>query len=594
MRIHRKLMIVYFLMNLLLTAILSTLFLKENESISAKSLSQFYDGVLSQQINNIRYKQQIYENLAVQFVLSPAIEELLESDPDVLQKKNFITLHNEIDRLVGYLYSFHDTGIRSIQLFHRSERVPSDGKFLFPLSRLQAVYTDEELKSASSRWKLMADPVSDKYYWSFVQPINSMKMFNNIGYVQIVAEISSFINTESSPASLKFSEESTESFIMDSSGTVVLHPEEERIGRPVDATLTTLLREKPAMEALEDTVYTIDEEEYVVLWKPISSLNWTSIALVPKRATVEAFHHFRNVLILTLFLSTAVFFLVSYLITKRMMNGLKTLHKKVLALGRSKEMYAIDVTANKGRDEISLLERSFDSMTHNLRQLIHENYIVKLNKREMELKFLQTQINSHFLYNTLDSIKNEIDLDERETAVKMITALADLFRVSVSHGKEMIRFEEEIYHARCYLEIIEHRFGYSYEFDWRIDPDILPLYTLKVVLQPILENAIFHGLVPKKTRGVITIEGQLMDDAVEIRISDNGIGMPPEVSRRLEEGTLEGQGVGLSNVLNRIRVYFGDTYGLHIESVQKVGTKVTLRLPIRHREEDAHVPLARS
>lgn len=595
MRIHRKLMIVYFLMNLVITTILSTIFITTNEKMSTRNMSQFYDSVLSQQINNIRYKQQIYENLAVQFVLSPIIQELLESDPSVLVEKNIFTIHTEIERLIGHLYALREPGIHSIRLFHRSEKVPSDGRFIFPMSRLSSVYSDKEMNVSEPSWKVMRDPITDYRYLSFLQPIYSTKSFDKIGYVQIIVEPSSFINTDASgQETTELGRENTNSFIINQEGIIVLHPDAESMGNHVDPVLSMLIEDQdPTDESTKNTYYMMDDEEYLVLWKPIPSLKWNNVALVPKQMAFGSIDQFRTSLIITLFICTAFFFFVSYLITKRMMKGLKLLHKKVLNLGRGKELYS-PVSGNTGFDEISVLDRSFDSMIENLGNLINENYIVKLNKREMELKFLQNQINSHFLYNTLDSIKNEIDLDERETAVKMITALADLFRISVSQGKELILWEDEIYHARCYLEIIKHRFGYSYEMDWQINQDIYSIYTPKVILQPILENAIFHGLVPKKARGMIQIEGFIVEQAVEIRIRDNGIGMPQAVIDEILNGTGENQGVGLSNVQNRIKLYVGEGYGIHIESKEDIGTIVSIRLPILHQEEIKHVSVANS
>jgi sensor histidine kinase YesM len=204
----------------------------------------------------------------------------------------------------------------------------------------------------------------------------------------------------------------------------------------------------------------------------------------------------------------------------------------------------------------------------------------------MELNFLQSQINPHFLYNTLDAIKNEIDMDEKHSAIEMIVALADLFRISVS-SSNLVSWEKEIYHTECYLRILAIRFGHHHRVIWDIDPQILPLYTLKVVLQPLVENAVRHGLKEKPAGGEVTITGELAAHAVSVTVQDNGCGMDAEQMERLLTQDPSHSGIGLRNVNSRIQMYFGPDYGLRIASVKGEGTAITLTLPVL--EDDTHV-----
>jgi sensor histidine kinase YesM len=298
---------------------------------------------------------------------------------------------------------------------------------------------------------------------------------------------------------------------------------------------------------------------------------------VPKALIQSKVNDMRQTILTVSIVCMIIFSFLTLLITRQLTRGIRRLHAKVSRAGRG--VLSTSRRARGKGDEIAELERNFDNMLDNLRELIHQNYVEKLEKREMELKFLQTQINPHFLYNTLDSIKNEIDMDEKQTAIRMVVALADLFRISVSKGSNTIRFEEEFYHAKCYLQILEIRFGARYTIEWEIDPRIPPLYTLKIILQPLLENAIQHGL-KGIANGKITVKGELTEQAVIVTVRDNGVGMTKEQADALLRDDSSRKGIGLYNVNSRIRMYFGSEYGLTIKSEPEQGTEVTLTLPV--------------
>ena len=236
-----------------------------------------------------------------------------------------------------------------------------------------------------------------------------------------------------------------------------------------------------------------------------------------------------------------------------------------------------------GSMEVEHLGCTLRSTVEQIRQLMQDIVVEQEEKRKSELDALQSQINPHFLYNTLDSIVWMIEGERYEDAVFMITQLASLFRISLSRGKTVISVEDELKHARNYMNIQKVRYKNIFEVRFDIDPEILQCCTVKLVVQPLLENAIYYGVECMDGDGEIDVNGYRREDDIYIEVRDNGLGIPEdEVEQLLKENNRvhkRGSGVGLLNVHNRIRLRFGEEYGLEIESEPDEGTTVRIHLP---------------
>lgn len=230
-------------------------------------------------------------------------------------------------------------------------------------------------------------------------------------------------------------------------------------------------------------------------------------------------------------------------------------------------------------------------MLDRLRVLITEVYGSKIAQKEYEMKALQNQINPHFLYNTLDSIIWMVESEQYEDAISMVTALANLFRISLSQGKTIITIAEEFQHARNYINIQKMRYRNKFQVTFDLDPAIEKYPTIKLIVQPLLENAIYYGMESMDGEGEILVQGFANEGEILIHVIDNGIGMPPEqVNQLLTNGIYKrkrGSGIGLKNVDQRIKLYFGEEYGLEIRSEPDVGTRITIHLPMK-MEVDAN------
>lgn len=243
-----------------------------------------------------------------------------------------------------------------------------------------------------------------------------------------------------------------------------------------------------------------------------------------------------------------------------------------------------------GTKEIVSLNKSFCKMMNRIHDLAQEVVNEQKEQNKAELKALQNQINPHFLYNTLDSIIYMIDENENEKAEEMIVALSRFFRISISRGKNIIPVKSELDHVKYYLQIQKMRFGDSFSYEVDASDEVLSLPIIKLILQPIVENAIVHGLGEKPEKGAaIKIKAYLDSSYLCFDIEDNGFGMLPdrieEIYQSFKDKTIH-RGVGLSNVYQRIRIFYGEKADIIVNSSLDDGTKISIRIPLQEVRSD--------
>ena len=255
----------------------------------------------------------------------------------------------------------------------------------------------------------------------------------------------------------------------------------------------------------------------------------------------------------------------------------------------------ISVPVETDSVELKILDRNFDKMAGRITSLMDRQRRDQQSLHRAELELLQAQINPHFLYNTLDSIAILAESQREDDVINMVNSLSTFFRNSLNRGEDIISLRSELIQARSYLEIQQIR--YSDILTWQIDvpEDIQDCNVPKLILQPLIENALYHGIKNRRGRGLLTITGETEGEDLLLRVKDNGAGMTPEQLALLNSGAFEEHhsGLGLKNVHQRIRLYCGEPYGLSFDSAPGEGTTVTVRLPRRgvtaiRKEEDSH------
>lgn len=236
--------------------------------------------------------------------------------------------------------------------------------------------------------------------------------------------------------------------------------------------------------------------------------------------------------------------------------------------------------------EIQKLNTSVNQMIKKIGQLVDDIRVEEINLRAAELRLLQEQINPHFLYNTLDNIIWLAESGEDEEVVKMVSSLSSFFRTTLSKGRDYITIAEEREHIESYLSIQKFRYRDILSYDIDFEDEILDHSILKLTLQPIVENALYHGIKNKRGMGHIQIDGRMAGDNIEFIVSDNGIGMREEEAEHLRKvisglvsDDRSGGGFGLFNVNQRLQLNYGKEYGLNIESTYNVGTTIRVKIP---------------
>ena len=233
-------------------------------------------------------------------------------------------------------------------------------------------------------------------------------------------------------------------------------------------------------------------------------------------------------------------------------------------------------------NEIGSLTKSFNVMTHRIQDLMEQNVKEQEAKRKSELKALQSQINPHFLYNTLDSIIWMAEGRKYEEVVLMTASLARLLRQSISNEDEVVPLAREVEYAKGYLTIQKMRYKDKLEFEIDVEPSILNIPLIKLVLQPIIENAIYHGLKYKESKGLLQVKGFMKDGNAVLQVIDNGVGMDEETLEHIYDKhkvNYHSNGVGVYNVQKRLQLYYGESYGITYESEKGVGTTATITIP---------------
>lgn len=244
-------------------------------------------------------------------------------------------------------------------------------------------------------------------------------------------------------------------------------------------------------------------------------------------------------------------------------------------------------------DEIGLLENSFSIMLQRNQNLIAQKFQTRIEKRSAQLRALQAQINPHFMYNTLQIIGGMALKKDAPEIYDVTVELSDILRYSLSFNKEMVPLREELRYLDSYLSIQKSRFGERMQVEQEVDPALLESPIPKLILQPLIENSLEHGLAGKGGVWRIVLQGAFVDGNMQLTVTDNGLGMSAErlayIRAELAKGADNAIGssahIGLVNVNSRIRLKYASQYGVHIESMQGEGTRVELLLPARWEDE---------
>lgn len=372
-------------------------------------------------------------------------------------------------------------------------------------------------------------------------------------------------------------------FILDQDGNIVYHPQQQQLYNELQTESIDKL-----MKAETDTITvgTGDNAKIYTLSRS-EKTGWTVVGCMNMAELVKDSRKAQSMYVIIAIALVIISLLFSSLIARNITLPIQKLRDS-MAKVQTGDFSAASVDIYS-RNEIGSLTRSFNVMTHRIEELMAQNVHEQEEKRKSELKALQSQINPHFLYNTLDSIIWMAEGKKNEEVVLMTASLARLLRQSISNEDEVVPVRQEIEYIRSYLTIQKMRYKDKLEFTIDVDPAINYVTIIKLVLQPIIENAIYHGLKYKESKGMLLVRGYEEGENAVLEITDNGVGMEPEVLEHIFEKhkvNYRSNGVGVYNVQKRLKLYYGNDYGITYKSSKGVGTTAIIKIP--KKQEAAH------
>jgi two-component system sensor histidine kinase YesM len=325
-----------------------------------------------------------------------------------------------------------------------------------------------------------------------------------------------------------------------------------------------------------------------VIYDTIGANRWKIAAVFPEEELLSKVNYIKYLSAAVILAAILFALLFSNVLARYISRPIKHLTKQV---SRIEEGNLNVATREWPQYEMVVLNNGLKEMVERIKALLHQVEEEQELKRQIEISLLQAQIQPHFLYNTLFSIKQLCDMGEVKDASRMITALATFFRISISKGEEVIPIAQELEQVETYLFIQQMRYGDTFRYEIDVDPDVLACTIVKLTLQPIVENAIYHGIKKSERPGWIRISGSCAGDHIVLRVADNGVGIDAEKLAGIRQGLADKgaaqAGFGISNVHKRLQMNYGPDYGLHYESEAGAGTVVTVTIrKVPHKQPE--------
>lgn len=362
-------------------------------------------------------------------------------------------------------------------------------------------------------------------------------------------------------------------YILDEGGSIVYHPQQQLIYSGMKQELISEVMNTEASSFLTEDgrLYTISRSE---------ETGWIVVGVSLESELMRRVDAALKIYLLIAAGLFTVALVLAYLLSDEITKPIKALEHSMKEV--EKGNFAHAALAVRDGNEIGNLSRSFNIMTEEIQNLIEQRDKEQQIKRRSELRALQSQINPHFLYNTLDSIIWMAEWGKNQEVVRMTSSLAKLLRRSISNEQEVVTVAEEAEYTETYLTIQKMRYKDKLEYEIAIEKEILDAKVIKLILQPLVENSIYHGIKYKEGRGTVRIAGYRTGDCICLIVQDDGIGMEEETLGQIFEKHVRdtrSNGVGLKNVNERIQLYYGAEYGITYESAPGKGTTAKIYLP---------------
>lgn len=575
MPIQKKLLFSFIILTVIPALLIGILSFYRSSELLKHKTEQYMKDILLETGNNIETKLSEVESLSFQIVSNSVIHDsLLKSNKGFTDEKEKIYTERAIDsQLRSMLPSV--PGIAAIQVLSNDGTSYYINPASIPLNAMSLNDADKKILEdgkGSIHW-FDTDPNTQTI--AMGRTINSVANQERIGYALIYIREKSIIDAFKDTELLR----NGEIFVVGKNGNIISCIEKELLGQRNEF---TTLEELEYINPRSFGTSKIDGMNYYFLYGEINGTNWRMISFIPAVEYEKEIIWLRNWITLIIIVCCLLSVAFSVAISGGVSKPVRDLSKMMREIGDGD--FSVYSTYDS-KDEIGVLSRHFNEMVSQVKNLIQKVYEEELLKQKAELKSLRMQINPHFLYNSLESINWMARIRGVPEIGKMVKALGDLMRASIS-GDDFVTVGEEIKNIENYLIIQKFRYGDKIEVNIDIKPGIEKHKIPKLILQPIVENAIVHGIEKMVGSGIINISGAVSGNNIILKVTDNGLGINEDriktiLSAPEHAGRTNGHtNIGLRNVDRRIKIYYGEEYGVQIQSREGRGTTVTLSFPI--------------
>lgn len=555
--------------------------------------------------NNITYSEKVVKN-AVTY-LDNYIEEL---DSIAIGANYNYYLQNyliqEIDHETGYSSFSNNKSVQDYEISSRlfgnelNDRIDVSSIIIFGRKRLllyKTMYSYQYVVDSFTEYPWYRDAIEDPDQVKVTGPQKHSFLLGNTDNTVSVSRMirnykdGSFLGVILIDVNLNRINEICEGIYHESEGKICVINEdgtvvyEQASGTEKDISADNHEISKELLDAMrsgkkENLTYSVDGEAYQIVFKRMEKTGWDVMMMTPLSMVQKSAVNTAKLIVGVFVVVLAITLMLLEVVMTNIVKPISSLQRQVDTIDKG-NLELLELPPRS--DEIGDLTTSFNHMIDRVKNLEDKIIQEQEDKRKFELQALQGQINPHFLYNTLDSIIWMAEIKD-DNVVPMTEALAKLFRISLNQGKETLTIEEELEHARNYLTIQSMRYVNKFEYSIEIQDEVRKMKTIKLIVQPIVENSIYHGIKEKKGRGKISIRAYREGEDIKIEVSDDGIGMDREQCDALLNGKVEsdkrrGSGIGFKNVNERIKLYFGKAYFIRIISEVDRGTTVMITIP---------------
>ena len=512
------------------------------------SLEQLKNNLNIQVVDVERFAKQIFSNYRIQMLL---------------KSKDQYTIYKEIkDYVVPTFQTYLDFSINPIHisLYTKNETINeyfnyqnNPMKFgsnysIYQLNRIiEASWFTDMIKNDNGVWWLQTQ--EDILYGniSHVRKLIFFDTFKTSGYVRVILSIDDLFKD------MKDFDTQTKLYLIDSKTNKIIYSNQE-----YNQNLIWI---------------ETDSKKFLSISKDVTNSDWKLIAEVPIDELQKDSGKILQATVLVCLLSFLIFSIVAWLSSKYFSKRVNYICKKIELFKEGDFEQRIDYSWN---DELSYISNAFNDMTSEISYLIQEIYFKETEKKQAELEALQAQINPHFLYNTLSAINSLANMGQVNNVSIMISKLVKFYRLTLNQGRTFIRIQDEIKQIESYLDIQSIKYGNRFDVRYEIDPSILDYMTVKIILQPFVENILKHAW--DKENISILIRGYFIEEDIQFEVIDNGLGMSNETIETIFNPNNRNKGYGIKNVDDRIKMYCGKSYGIKINSLPGKGTTVFIRV----------------